>query len=69
MTVARRCFQSWRALAHQDTSAALTRYAYYTHEALHEALRAISLLVEALRIEATGGGAGAGGECVQCVRR
>jgi hypothetical protein len=67
MIIARRCFQSWRAVAQQGTSTAVTRHAYHTHEALHEALRAISVLVEILRVEAAGGGVWTGGECDQCV--
>jgi hypothetical protein len=69
MTVARRCFQSWLAIAQHETPTAATRHAYRTHEALHEVLRAISLLVETLRVEAAGGGAWAGGERPQWVRR
>ncbi len=47
MTVARRCWEGWRQAGQQDldTSTA-TRHAYHTHEALHEAARAIALLIE-----------------------
>lgn len=67
MSVARRCFESWRAVAQQDTPTAVTRYAYHTHEALHEVLRAVSVLVEVLRVEAAGGGVWAGGQRDQCI--
>ena len=53
MTVARRCWEGWRQASQQDldTSTA-TRHAYHTHEALHEAARAIALLIETFRVEA-----------------
>ena len=57
MTVARRCFQAWLQTGHQDPPTSTTMHAYHTHEALHEALHAISLLIETLRVEAAGSGA------------
>jgi hypothetical protein len=69
MTVARRYFQSWLQAGQQDTPVSVTRYAYQTHEALHAALHAISLLIETLRVEAAGCGGLAGGGCDHCTRR
>ena len=68
MTVARSCFRSWLAAGQHDTPTNVARHAYRTHEALHDALRAISLLIETLRVEAAGGGAQAGGEPDQHAR-
>ena len=54
MNVARRYFESWMHSDHKDTSATVRLYAYHTHEALHEAARAIGVLIETLRVEALG---------------
>ena len=66
MAVARRCFQSWLEVGHYDAPINVTRYAYHTHEALHDALRNISLLIETIRVEAAGSGVQAGAERDQC---
>jgi hypothetical protein len=50
MYVARRCFDRWLQASPEDTP---TMRAYHTHEALHEAARAIALLIETFRVEAT----------------
>lgn len=49
MNAARHHFEVW---LHSDTPAVFRLYAYRTHEALHEATRAIDVLVETLRVEA-----------------
>lgn len=53
MNVARRCFEGWSQAGPEDTPPSMaTRHAYHTHEALHEAARAIELLIETVRAEA-----------------
>jgi hypothetical protein len=54
MNAARRYFGTWLHSDHKDTPATVRLYAYHTHEALHEATRAIGVLVETLRVEALG---------------
>lgn len=54
MNAARRCFETWLHSDHKDTPATVRLYAYHTHEALHEATRAIGVLIETLRVEALG---------------
>jgi hypothetical protein len=54
MNVARRYFETWLHSDHEDTSATVRLYAYHTHEALHEAIHAIGVLIETLRVEALG---------------
>jgi hypothetical protein len=52
MTRARRCFEGWRQASGADRPSTAIRHAYHTHEALHEAARALSLLIETFRVEA-----------------
>jgi hypothetical protein len=54
MNAARRYFETWLHSDHKDISATVRLYAYHTHEALHEATRAIGVLIETLRVEALG---------------
>ncbi len=44
MSLARRCWEGWRQASQQDldTPSTAIRHAYHTHEALHEAARAIA---------------------------
>lgn len=51
MIVARRCFEGWLQASREERSATATRHACHTHEALHDAAQAISLLIDALRVE------------------
>ncbi|MGH4011706.1 MAG: hypothetical protein ACRDTH_26665 [Pseudonocardiaceae bacterium] len=53
MRVARHSFESWRAAGHEDTSSLSSMHAYHTHTALHEAARAITVLIETFRVEAS----------------
>ena len=53
MNVARRCFEGWLQASPKDPPSTPNMHAYHTHEALHEAARAISLLIETFRAEAT----------------
>jgi hypothetical protein len=48
MNVARRYFEAWLHSNHKDTPAMARLHAYHTHEALHEATRAIGMLIETL---------------------
>jgi hypothetical protein len=52
MKLARHSFEGWLAAGHDDASSSAMRHAYCTHEALHEAARAITLLIETFRAEA-----------------
>jgi hypothetical protein len=52
MKLARHSFEGWLAAGHDDASSSAMRHAYCTHEALHEAARAITLLIETIRAEA-----------------
>jgi hypothetical protein len=52
MNVARRYFEAWLHSNHKDTPAMARLHAYHTHEALHEATRAIGMLIETLRAQA-----------------
>jgi hypothetical protein len=54
MNAARRYFETWLHSDHKETPATVHLYAYHTHEALHEATRAIGVLIETLRVEALG---------------
>jgi anti-anti-sigma factor len=47
LDVARRCFEAWRQAGGDQTA---IRHARHTHEALHEASRAIAVLMEAFRV-------------------
>ena len=53
MTVARHSLERWLAAGHKDTPSAATMHAYHAHTALHEAARAITVLIETFRAEAT----------------
>lgn len=52
MKVARHSFDRWLAAGHGDTSPFAVMHAYHTHTALHEAARAITMLIETFRVEA-----------------
>jgi hypothetical protein len=52
MKLARHSFEGWLAAGHEEASSSAMRHAYCTHEALHEAARAITLLIETFRAEA-----------------
>jgi len=51
MKVARHSFERWLAAGHKDTPSLATMHAYHTHTALHEAARAIAMLIETFRVE------------------
>lgn len=53
MKVARHSFERWLAAGHEDTPSHALTHAYHTHTALHEAARAITMLIETFRAEAT----------------
>jgi Sigma-70, region 4 len=53
MKVARHSFERWLVAGHKDTPSPATTHAYHTHTALHEAARAITMLIETFRAEAT----------------
>ncbi len=53
MRVARHSFERWRTAGHEDTPSPAIMHAYHTHTALHEAARAITVLIETFRVEAT----------------
>jgi hypothetical protein len=52
MKVARHNFDRWLTADHGDTSPLAVMHAYHTHTALHEAARAITMLIETFRVEA-----------------
>ncbi len=52
MRVARHSFERWLVAGHEDTTSSAIMHAHHTHTALHEAARAITTLIEVLRIEA-----------------
>jgi hypothetical protein len=52
MTVARHTFERWLVAGHEDTPSLAIMHAHHTHTALHEALRAITMLIETFRVEA-----------------
>jgi hypothetical protein len=51
LKVARHNYERWLAAGHGDTPSPAIMHAYYTHEALGESARAITTLIETLRIE------------------
>jgi hypothetical protein len=52
LTVARHSYDRWLVAGHEDTPSLATLHAYHTHQALHEAARAITLLIDTFRTEA-----------------
>jgi hypothetical protein len=52
MKVARHSFQRWLVAGHEDTPSPALMHAYHTHEALREAARATTVLIEVFRVEA-----------------
>jgi hypothetical protein len=53
LKVARHSFDRWLVAGHEDTPSPAIMHAYHTHTALHEAARAITMLIETFRVEAT----------------
>jgi hypothetical protein len=53
LKVARHSYQRWLTAGHEDTPSPAVMHAYHTHEALHEAARAITALIDTFRVEAT----------------
>ncbi|MCA1693582.1 MAG: hypothetical protein LC749_01995 [Actinobacteria bacterium] len=53
LKVARHNYQRWLTAGHEDTPSPAVMHAYHTHEALHEAARAITALIDTFRAEAT----------------
>jgi hypothetical protein len=53
LKVARHSFERWLLAGHEDTPSPAIMHANHTHEALHEAARAITMLIETVRAEAT----------------
>jgi hypothetical protein len=52
LKVARHSYQRWLTAGHEDTPSPAVMHAYHTHEALHEAARAITVLIDTFRAEA-----------------
>ena len=52
LKVARHNYERWVAAGHEDTRSSAIMDAYYTHEALDEAARAITMLIDTFRTEA-----------------
>jgi hypothetical protein len=52
LKVARHNYERWMAAGREDTPSPAIMHAYYTHEALDEAARAITLLIDTFRSEA-----------------
>jgi hypothetical protein len=52
MKVARHSFERWLVADHEDTPTPVLMHACHTHEALHEAARAIAVLIETFCAEA-----------------
>jgi len=52
MKVARHSFERWLAAGRKDTPSPAIMHAYHAHMALHEAARAIAVLIETFRAEA-----------------
>lgn len=53
MTVARHRFDRWLITSHQDTPSLALMHAHHTHTAVHEAVRAITMLIDTLGAELT----------------
>jgi hypothetical protein len=53
MTVARHSFDRWLVTGHQDTPSLAIMHAHHTHTAVHEAVRAITTLIDTLGAEMT----------------
>jgi hypothetical protein len=51
MKLARHSFDRWRAAGYEEASSSAQRHVYCTHEALHEAARAITMLIDTIRVE------------------
>jgi sigma-70-like protein len=51
LKVARHSYDKWLVAGHEDTPSAIIMHAYHTHTALHEAARAITMLIETFRTE------------------
>jgi hypothetical protein len=52
MTVARHTFERWLVAGHEDTPSLAIMHAHHTHTALHEASRALTMLIDTFRVEA-----------------
>jgi hypothetical protein len=52
LKMARHSYNRWLVAGHKDTRSPAVMHAYHTHEALHEAARAITMLIETFRAEA-----------------
>jgi hypothetical protein len=52
MKVARHSFDSWLIAGHEDAPSVALGHACHTHTALHEAARAITVLIDTFRVEA-----------------
>jgi hypothetical protein len=52
LKVARHSYDRWLTAGHEDTPSLASMHAYHTHEALHEAARAITVLIDTFRAEA-----------------
>lgn len=52
LKVARHSFERWLVADHEDPPSPAVMHAYHTHEALHEAARVITVLIETFRVEA-----------------
>lgn len=52
LKMARHSYDRWLVAGGEDTRSPAIMHAYHTHEALHEAARAITMLIETFRAEA-----------------
>ncbi|PZS29404.1 MAG: hypothetical protein DLM61_13045 [Pseudonocardiales bacterium] len=53
LKVARHSFERWLDAGHEDTPCPGAIHAHQTHEALHEAARTVTMLIETFRVEAS----------------
>ncbi len=52
LTVVRHSYDRWLVAGHDDTPSLVAMHAYHTHEALHEAARALPTLIDTFSAEA-----------------
>ncbi|MGH3910521.1 MAG: ATP-binding protein, partial [Pseudonocardiaceae bacterium] len=54
LDLARSCYEAWQATDLDTSPGVALRYAYHTHDALHELSRVVDSLIETFRVEASG---------------
>ena len=52
LKMARHSYDRWRIAGHEDARSPASMHAYHTHDALHEAAHAITMLIETFRAQA-----------------